>query len=175
MVGALTRIVNRGTIEGRNDGGIDHLAGEALVINRGTIVGPTYGYDGDDDRDELQNFGAIVGGVFTFAQNDLRRQPRGDRLRRVRQRQRRLYRARHRPRRPGVDGDGGRDTLESSRADDLFIGGGSRRFLRLRPPAAAMTGSSTSAARTRSASAPSSSTASAPTSATGSRSGRTAR
>ena len=131
-VGALTRIVNRGTIEGRNDGGIDHLAGEALVINRGTIVGPTYGYDGDDDRDELQNFGAIEGGVFTFAQNDLVDNRgeidfvelgSGDDV----------YIGRGTGRAGRVDGDGGRDTLESSRADDTFIGGGAGDFFVFAP------------------------------------------
>ena len=33
-----TRIVNRGSISG-GDGGIDHLAGDAFVINHGAIAG----------------------------------------------------------------------------------------------------------------------------------------
>ena len=35
----LTRIVNRGTIDGDEDGGIDHLGGDAVLVNRGTIAG----------------------------------------------------------------------------------------------------------------------------------------
>jgi hypothetical protein len=127
-VGALTRIVNRGTIAGRDDGGIDHLGGDALVINRGTIVGVDYGFDGEDGREELENFGSIEGGVFMYAQDDFVSNRGeidsvelggGDDV----------YLGLGAGRAGSVDGGGGRDTLVSSRADDLFNGGGAGDFL----------------------------------------------
>ena len=119
----LTRIVNRGNIVGRDDGGIDHLAGDVSLINRGTISGPDYGYDGEDGNEEIRNFGSIEGGVFLYASGDFVENRGeidfidlggGDDI----------YFGRGTGSAGRVDGGGGGDLLVSSRADDTFIGGG---------------------------------------------------
>jgi hypothetical protein len=119
---AKTTIVNTGTIQGV-DGGIDHLSGDALVINRGTISGQDfYGYDGANDRDVLRNFGTIEGGVFTQTKADLvvnrgeidfvQLQAGDDE-----------YVGQGTGSADKVSGGGGEDTLTGSRADDNFSGG----------------------------------------------------
>lgn len=65
-----TRIVNTGSIVGA-DGGIDHLAGVALLINRGAISGGAYGYSGASEVDTVRNYGSIAGGVFGDAGADV--------------------------------------------------------------------------------------------------------
>ena len=122
-VAALTKIVNRGTIDGGDSGGIDHLDGDLLVINRGTIRSEgTYGFDGAQDRDELTNFGSIVSGVLMRAGDDFVFNSgtidfvdlgEGDDF----------YFGRGKGSAESVDGGDGRDILLSSRSDDRFTGG----------------------------------------------------
>ena len=55
MSGGQTRIVNNGIIDGF-EGGIDHLGGNSLLINRGTIrEAEFYGFSGAADSDEVRN------------------------------------------------------------------------------------------------------------------------
>lgn len=119
--GAQVEIVNRGTIRG-NDGGIDHLGGDLSVVNRGTIAGVDYGLDGADDRDRVDNFGEITGGVifrqgddFVFNRGEIDRVDLGSGDD--------FYIGAGQGSAGQVFGRGGRDVLVSSRADDDFTGG----------------------------------------------------
>ena len=128
--GSNVRIVNFGTVTG-SDGGIDHLSGDSLLVNRGTIDGSagSYGFDGGGGDDEVRNSGSIQGGVdiedgddtiINGGDIDFIVLGTGDDS----------YEGRARGSAGRVDGGEGRDTLIGSRANDVFLGGlGADRFV----------------------------------------------
>jgi hypothetical protein len=128
--GSDVRIVNFGTITG-GDGGIDHLTGEALLVNRGTIDGfaGTYGFDGREDEDEVRNFGSIQGGVKLNGGDDTVIN-RGDIDFIELGADDDVYEGRGRASAGRVDAGDGDDTLVGSRTNDAFLGGlGADRFV----------------------------------------------
>jgi hypothetical protein len=130
--GSNVRIVNFGTVTG-SDGGIDHLSGDSLLVNRGTIDGSagSYGFDAGEDggEDEVRNSGSIQGGVkleggddtvINGGDIDFIELGTGDDS----------YEGRARGSAGRVDGGEGRDTVIGSRANDVFLGGlGADRFV----------------------------------------------
>lgn len=127
--GGSARIVNNGVIDGL-DGGIDHVGGESLLINRGQIrEAENYGFSGDEGRDEVRNTGTILGGVFLEAGDDVvTNQGVIDRV--VLGIGDDVYIGRGRGSAGRVDGRDGEDFLIGSRADDVFAGGtGADTFL----------------------------------------------
>lgn len=127
------RIVNLGTISG-GDGGIDHLTGDALLVNRGEIVGGDingdgYGYSGGSDVETVRNFGSILGGVFGEAGDDLVRNAGviddvdlGD--------GNDQYEGRGGSVEGRVEGGGGDDVLRGGGDEDLLAGGADADILR---------------------------------------------